>query len=95
MTLWWTIGFVGAGAVVVVVAVLGLLILHEARRIRRLAAAAAEVVGEIDANTRSIWALQKTNATAATLLEGASAIEGNARRIEGIVAGGHGTRDAA
>lgn len=88
MTLWWILGFGAAVLVVLVVATLALLILAEARRIRRLALIAADVVGEIDLNTRSVWSLQKTNATADALADGAGAIADNARRIEDAV-GGH------
>lgn len=95
MPIWWTLGFVLALIVVLVVAVLGLLILHQARRIRRLAVGAADVVAEIDINTRSIWSLQETRDTAGALLEGAEAIEANAKRIEAAVAGSHDQRDAA
>ncbi|MEM9223137.1 MAG: hypothetical protein AAGB11_12140 [Pseudomonadota bacterium] len=70
---------------VLIVAALGLLILKEARRIRRLALVAADVVAEIDLNTRSVWSLTKTNETAEALLGGAAAIEENAKRIEGAV----------
>lgn len=89
MPFWWAIGFAVAIAVVIVVAVLGLLILLQARRIRRLALTAAQVVAEIDENTRSVWSLKTTNETAEALKEGAAAIEGNAKRIEDAVAGEH------
>jgi len=87
MSTWWIIGFLAAGLVVVIVAALLLGILHQARRIRRLALTAVDVVGEIDANTRAIWALRKTNATAAELLDGARAIDANAAAIVEAVAG--------
>lgn len=85
MNVWWIIGFAAALAVVVVVAVLLLGTLYQARRIRRLAGIAAEVVGDIDANTRSVWALTRTNKTAEALLGGALAIEGNAAAIRAAV----------
>ncbi|MEM1431428.1 MAG: hypothetical protein AAGG09_18385 [Pseudomonadota bacterium] len=80
MTL-WTLGFLVGGVVVLVVAALLIGILLQARRIRRLAEAAAGIVAEIDENTRSVWALQSTNAVAADLLEGARAIDTNAEAI--------------
>lgn len=92
--MWWTIGFAAAIVVVIIVAALLLLILMEARRIRRLAGVAVEVVGEIDLNTRSVWALRQTNETAAALLGGATAIEANARAIRDAVSS-HETRTAA
>ncbi len=78
---YWELGFLAALVVVVIVAVLLLAILHQARRILKLARAAGVLVDEIDANTRSIWALRRTNATAADILEGAGAIESNAAAI--------------
>ena len=95
MPIWWTLGFVLALAVVLVVAVLGLLILLQARRIRRLALTAAEVVADIDVNTRSVWSLKQTHDTAAALLDGAEAIEVNAGRIEAAVTGSHDKLSAA
>ncbi|MEO1105236.1 MAG: hypothetical protein AAFW98_16145 [Pseudomonadota bacterium] len=89
MPFWWATGFTAAIVVVLVVAGLGLLILREARRIRRLALTAAQVVAEIDENTRSVWSLKTTNETAEALKDGAAAIEANARRIEDAVAGEH------
>lgn len=90
MGMWWIIGFLAAGLVVVVVAALLIGILYQARRIRRLAQTAVEVVGEIDANTRSIWALRTTNVTAAELLEASRSIEANTAAINEAVTGAHG-----
>lgn len=86
MSTWWIVGFVAAALVVIVVAALLLGILWQARRIRRLALTAVGVVGEIDANTRSVWGLRATNATAAGLLEGAKAIEAHTAAIRAAVA---------
>jgi hypothetical protein len=85
--MWWTLGFVVAGLVVVVVAVLLLGILMQARRIRTLAGAASGLVGEIDANTRSIWALTATNQVAGQILEGAQAIDRNAGAVAAALTG--------
>ena len=90
MNAWWILGFAAAFAVVGVGAVLLLGILWQARRIRTLAGVAAAVVGGIDTNTRSVWALTRTNKTADALLAGACAIEGNAAAIRGAVS--HGAR---
>ncbi len=85
MNMWWIIGYSAAAAVVVVVAILLLAILYQARRIRKLAGVAAEVVGDIDANTRSVWALTRTNKTAEALLGGAQAIAGNTAKVRSAV----------
>jgi hypothetical protein len=95
MGFWWIIGFSVAALVVVIVAALLLAILFQARRIRRLAKAAVQIVTEIEANTRSVWALRSTNRTAAALLDGAAAIENNTAAILGAAAGdGHKTKAA-
>lgn len=87
MGLWWVIGFAAAALVVVIVAALLIGILWQARRIRRLARTAVAVVDGIEVNTRVIWALGRTNATAAELAEAARAIEANAAAINGALAG--------
>ena len=92
---YWTLGFLGGLIVVLIVAVLLIGILYQARRIRRLALAASEIVGEIDVNTRSIWALRDTNAVAGQLLEGAKAIEGNCAAIVVAVGQTHRGSDVA
>ncbi len=91
----WTLGFLVGLIVVLIVAVLLIGILYQARRIRRLALAASEIVGDIDMNTRSIWALRDTNAVASQLLEGAKAIEGNCAAIVGAVGQTHRGSDVA
>lgn len=87
MGTWWIIGFGAAALVVVIVAALLIGILWQARRIRRLARSAVGVVGEIEANTRVVWALGRTNAVAGDLAEGARAIEANAAAISAALAG--------
>lgn len=93
--MWWTLGFIVAGLVVVVVAVLLLGILMQARRIRALAGAAIGLVGEIDANTRSIWALKTTNQVAGQILDGAQAIDRNAASVAAALTGDAARADAA
>jgi hypothetical protein len=83
--LYWIIGFVAGGIVVVVVAVLLIGIILQASRILRLARTASEVVGQIDVNTRSVWALRDTNAVAEQILAGARAIDGNAMAIVSVL----------
>lgn len=92
--MWWTLGFAVAAAVVVVVALLLIGILMQARRIRRLAGAAVGLVGEIDAQTRSIWALTQTNQVAAQILEGAQAIDRNASEVAAGLTGTAGSEAA-
>lgn len=84
MTLWaW--GFLAGLIVVLVVALLLIGILVQARRIRGLAKTASAVVAEIDENTRSVWSLAATNEVAKGLLDGAKAIDGNAAAIVAAV----------
>ena len=91
----WTIGFLAGAIVVLVVAVLLIGIIWQAKRILRLGNVAVAVVGEIDVNTRSVWALRNTNAVATQILEGASALDSNAAAIVGAVAGTHANRIVA
>ncbi len=90
----WTLGFALGVVVIVVVAALLLGILYQARRILALAQTAAEVVGEIDDNTRSVWALRDTNAVAGQILDGARAIDANAAAIVDAVSHTHGRESA-
>ena len=84
MTLWaW--GFLVGLTVVLVVALLLIVILLQARRIHGLAKTAAVVVAEVDENTRSIWSLATTNEVAKGLLDGAKAIDSNAAAIVSAV----------
>ena len=91
----WLIGFIAALIVVLLVAILLIGILVEARRIRALALAASDLVQEIDASTRIVWALRDTNAVAGALLGGAAAIDANAAAIVGAVSGAHDEQSAA
>ena len=78
---YWTAGFLVGIVVVLVVAILLIGILLQARRILKLAKTASAVVAEIDANTRSVWALLDTNTVAGQILDGAQAIDDNATAI--------------
>ncbi len=91
----WAIGFGVAGFVVLVVAALLLGILLQARRILRLAGAASTLVGEIEQNTRSVWALQATNAVGGQILDGARAIDENAAAVLAAIKGEAPRADAA
>jgi hypothetical protein len=84
MTL-WAIGYLAGVTVVLVVALLLIGILLQARRIHRLATAASSIVADIDSNTRSVWMLAATNDVAKNLLGGAEAIEQNAMAIVNAV----------
>ena len=92
---YWTLGFIAGGAVVVVVALLLIGIIYQATRILRLAKTASAVVGQIDTQTGSVWALRDTNVVAEQLLEGARAIDANASAIVGAVSASHDTRKSA
>jgi hypothetical protein len=92
---YWTLGFIAGGTVVVVVALLLIGIVYQALRILRTARVAADVVGQIDANTRSVWALRDTNKVAMQILEGAQAIDGNAAAIVRALSGAHAERKLA
>ena len=83
--LWWlTLGI--AAVVIVVVAVLLIAIVAAANRIDRHAAAIWGAGKDIATNTVQIWQLQKTNATAAQILEVAQAIAAGAGSIDGRLA---------
>ena len=90
----WLIGFIAGLVVTLLVAALLIGILVESRRIRSLARAASALVGEIDENTRGIWALRDTYAVALALLGGAKAIDDNAAAIVDAVSGAR-EKDAA
>jgi len=94
MTL-WMLGFLSGLAVVLVVALLLIGILWQARRIRRLALAASDIVLRIEENTRGVWALRNTHSVALTILEGATAIDNNAHAIVAAVNHAQDTRNVA
>ncbi len=77
----WYLGMGIAGVVVGVVAALLLTIIGVARSILNNATDALGVAKEIVHNTQPIWELEKTNAVAIQLLEGARAIEQHATEI--------------
>lgn len=87
----WTLGFLAGLVVVLIVALTLIGILAQARRIRRLAPIASQVVAEIEANTRSVWALRDTNQVAAQIRDGAEAIDANAGAIVTAVSRTHGS----
>lgn len=73
--------FTGLGIALVIIlaaAVLLILVWMAARRILLLATAALDLVVKIKENTNSIWALQKTNEVAVSIMEDAEAIDSHA-----------------
>jgi hypothetical protein len=77
----WYAGLAIAAVIVVVVAVLVLAIIVTARRILANAQRALTVANEIVENTQPIWELEKTNAVASQLSEGAEAIAQHATEM--------------
>ena len=59
--MWWNLGFILGGAIVLIVAVLLIAILLVARNIRRLAAEALAVAGGIETATAPIWGIGAAN----------------------------------
>ena len=78
---YWYTGVAVAAAVVAAVAALLLAIIGTARSILSNARRALEIANEIVANTRPIWELERTNAVAVQLLDGARAIEDHATEM--------------
>lgn len=70
----WTTGLAVAAFLVAAAAALLIGIWLAARRILRLAAATLQVVEDIKANTRSIWALKRTSDVAEELAQTAESI---------------------
>jgi hypothetical protein len=82
----WYRGVAAAAAIVAAVAALLLVIIGTARGILANAQRALGIANEIVANTRPIWELERTNAVAAQLREGARAIEGHATEVADALA---------
>ena len=77
----WHIGLAVAASIVTAVAALLLAIIGTARGILANAQRALGIANEIVANTRPIWELERTNAVAVQLLDGARAIEDHATEV--------------
>ncbi|MFQ5651235.1 MAG: hypothetical protein ACE5IY_14955 [bacterium] len=71
----WYLSLGIAAVVVLIAASLLIAVWLAARRILKLAVAALGLVTQIKENTRSIWNLQDTNATAAKILDTAKSIK--------------------
>ena len=78
---WWSVWLAIGGAVVIVAAALLITIIVLAHKIAVLADTAITVGLEIEADTKSIWQLNASKRVAGDLLDGATAIEGNAVAI--------------
>ena len=77
----WYLGIGIAAVIVVLVAILVIAIILTARRILANATRALTVANEIVARTTPIWELERTNAVAVELLQGAQAIETHAGQV--------------
>ena len=84
---YWFAGGFFATAVVAVVATLVLAIIGTARSILANAGRALGLANEIVTTTAPIWELDKTNAVAGQLLEGAQAIRQHATQVADAPAG--------
>ena len=85
--MYWTTGFIIGGAFVLVVALVLIVILLVARKIRRLGLEALSVAGEIEAATNSIWGIEGANDLVKDIARGAQSIEGRVKGIAGILGG--------
>ncbi len=85
--MYWTLGFILSGAIVLVVALVLIVILLVARKIRRLGLEALSVAGEIEAATNSIWGIEGANDLVKDIARGAKSIEGRVKGIAGILGG--------
>ncbi len=85
--MYWTIGFIISGAIVLVVALVLIVILLVARKIRRLGLEALSVAGEIEAATNSIWGIEGANNLVKDIARGAESIEARVKGIAGILGG--------
>lgn len=85
--MYWTLGFILSGAIVLVVALVLIVILLVARKIRRLGLEALSVAGEIEAATNSIWGIEGANNLVKDIARGAQSIEGRVKGIAGILGG--------
>ncbi|MFQ5707577.1 MAG: hypothetical protein ACE5HO_09030 [bacterium] len=77
----WYLSLAIAGGVVLIAAGLLVAVWLAARRILNQASAALELVTQIKNNTRSIWSLQETNATATKILDAAQSIKNHGAQV--------------
>ncbi|MFN2476796.1 MAG: hypothetical protein ABR526_10720 [Chthoniobacterales bacterium] len=83
--MYWTYGFIVGGVVVLIVAILLITILLVARNIRRLAAEALSVAGEIETNTKPIWGVAGANDIVKDIARAAQSLEGRVKGIQGVL----------
>ena len=83
--MYWTYGFIIGGIVVLIVAVLLIGILLVARNIRRLAAEALLVAGEIETATKPIWAVPGANGIVKDIARAAQSLERRVKAIAGVL----------
>ena len=86
--MYWNIGFILSGAIVVVVALVLIVILLVAQKIKRLAGEALSVAGEIEAATNSIWGIEGANDLVKDIARGALSIEGRVKGIAKVLGSG-------
>jgi hypothetical protein len=79
--MWWNLGFILGGAIVLIVAVLLIAILLVARNIRRLAAEALSAAGEIESTTKPIWSIGAANGIVKEVAGAARSIESRVKAI--------------
>ena len=83
--MWWNLGFVLGGTIVLIVAVLLIAILLVARNIRRLAAEALSVAGEIESGTAPIWQIGGANNIIKEIAACARSIESRVKKIATVL----------
>ena len=79
--MWWNLGFILGGAIVIIVAVLLIAILLVARNIRRLAAEALSMAGEIETATAPIWGIGAANDIIREMAIAAKSIESRVKTM--------------
>ncbi len=87
MSVYWTYGFIIGGVVVLIVAILLITILVVARNIRRLAAEALSVAGEIEVATKPIWGVAGANEIVKDIARAAQSLEGRVKGIARVLEG--------
>ena len=85
--MWWSVGFIVGGVIVLVVAVLLIAILLIARNIRRLAAKALSAAGEIENATAPIWRIGRANEVVREIAVAARSIESRVKAIAAALQG--------
>ena len=84
--MYWTLGFIIGGAIVLIVAVLLIAILLVARNIRRLASEALSVAAEIETATTPIWRIAGANDIVRDIAHVGLSIESRVKAIASVLA---------